>query len=200
MSNRNLITEADWGVDARRASPAWAAVRAPDAPGLARPVVFGDMVLDLRDLIVRLAGIVIGAAAGVLLIRVLGLTGTAGLLYLVLAMLFGGLLGVTAARGVRDALTRRWRKRHDYEPDDVALVIVSPYRESSRLSVLIDQLDQVADQVRTDGWEVTPEEFERARVLVMRSIRAEQIGQRSDAAYVAATGWLSGLTCEGGSE
>lgn len=199
MSPRSFITETAWGVDARRASPAWAAVRVPDAPRLARPVVLGDMVLDLRDLIFRLAGIASGAAAGVLLIRVLGLGGTEGLLCLVLAMLVGGLLGMTAARGVVEALTHRWRQRHDHEPDDVPLAIVSPYGDSTRLGFLVDQLDRAAAQVGTDGrGGVTPEEFRRARSLVIRSIHAEQRGQHSDVAYVAATGWLYALIWEGG--
>lgn len=162
------------------------------------------MVLDLRALIFRFAGIVSGAAAGVLLIRILGLAGTEGLLYLVLAMLVGGLLGMTAARGVIEALTHRWRQRHDHEPDDAPLAIVSPYGDSTRLSFLVDQLDraagQLADQVGTDGRGVTPEEFRRARSLVIRSIHAEQRGQHSDAAYVAAKGWLYALIWEDGSK
>lgn len=153
-----------------------------------------DIVLSLRQFVLQIAGMVVGAVAAVALHSTLELTLVAGFFTLLLAMVLGGFLGTLLERVVNQRSVRRWQEKHDRDPEDAPLVIVAPYRHPSPAGDLIDRLDRLAGPASPDHGGVHPEEFTKAQMLVMRAIRAEQVDHRADATRIAATSYLNSLT------
>lgn len=194
MSKNDHISTTAWGIDARKSTPAWVALRAADAPTLARPIAINDLVLTLRQVVFQFVGIVLGAGAALALNSGLELTLGAGFFNLLLGMVLGGFLAMLLERAVNQRAVRRWQEEYGHDPSDVPLVILSPYHRPTPASDLIDSL---ADPASPHAEAVNREELAKAQMLVMRAIRAQQIDHRVDATRIAATTYLNSLASKG---
>lgn len=194
MKKNGHIATKPWGVDARTSTPAWAALRTPDAPALARPVAFNDLVLTLSQLLFQFVGIILGAGGALALSSGLELTLVAGFFTLLLGMVLGGFLATLLERAVNQRAVQRWREQHEHDQSDVPLVILSPYRYPTSASDLIDTLDRLNDPAGPHADAVHREELTKAQKLVMRALHAQQIDHRADATRIAATTYLNSLT------
>lgn len=197
MSKNDRISTTAWGIDARKSTPAWVALRAADAPTLARPIAINDLVLTLRQVVFQFVGIVLGAGAALALNSGLELTLGAGFFNLLLGMVLGGFLAMLLERAVNQRAVRRRQEEYGHDPSDVPLVILSPYHRPTPASDLIDSLDRLADPASPHAEAVSREELAKAQMLVMRAIRAQQIDHRVDATRIAATTYLNSLASKG---
>lgn len=190
MVQGRAIRETSWGIDAREATRAWVALRAPDAPSLSKPVLVNGRALTVRGLLAHVVGIVLCAVlAGAVALPALDLPALLAGVFVFAAGVLGAVLGERVADQLEQSAARRWRKRHGHSVADVPVVIVSRYQHGGSIDLLVSHLDLLAEDPHLE-----PRQYRDARLLVIRAIHAERIGHRVDATRIAALSYLNSIT------